>query len=57
MVERAGTIRNFSLKAKHHLHTSGLYYKQFTIVNYDPNDIGQYCKTASTTLVVKASLN
>ncbi len=34
--------------------SSGLYYKIFTIVIYDRNAIGQYCKT---TIVVKASLS
>ncbi len=32
--------------------TSGLYYKNFTIVIYDRNAIGQYYKT---TIVAKAS--
>jgi hypothetical protein len=31
--------------------TSGLYYKQFTIVIYDRNAIGQYYKTMSTMIV------
>jgi hypothetical protein len=31
--------------------TCGLYYKQFTIVIYDRNAIGQYYKTTSTTIV------
>ncbi len=31
--------------------TCGLYYKQFTIVSYDRNAIGQYYKTTSTTIV------
>ncbi len=29
----------------------GLYYKQFTIVIYDRNAIGQYYKTMSITIV------
>jgi hypothetical protein len=29
-------------------HTSGLYYKCFTIVIYDHNDNGQYYKTTIT---------
>ncbi len=31
--------------------TIGLYYKQFTIVIYDRNVIGQYFKTKSATIV------
>ncbi len=38
-------------------HSCGLYYKQFTIVIYDRNAIGQYYKTMSTTIIVKASLS
>jgi hypothetical protein len=33
-------------------HLSGLYYKNFTIVIYDRNVIGQYYKT---TIIAKAS--
>ncbi len=31
--------------------SSGLYYKQFMIVIYDRNDIGQYYKTMSITII------
>ncbi len=31
--------------------TCGRYYKQFTIVSYDRNAIGQYYKTTSTMIV------
>ncbi len=32
-------------------HTSGLYYKQVTIVIYDHNDSGQYNKTTITIVI------
>ncbi len=40
-----------------HLETSGLYYKQVTIVIYDHNDSGQYCKTTITIVIDDPSLS
>ncbi len=47
-----GHSSNPYLNVVHLLNTSGLYYKNFTIVIYDHNVIGQYYKTM---IVAKAS--
>jgi hypothetical protein len=37
-------------------HSSGLYYKQVTIIIYDHNDSGQYYKTTITIVIALASI-
>jgi hypothetical protein len=41
----------------HLLHTSGLYYKTFTIVIYNRNDSGQYYNTRITVVIDDTSLS
>jgi hypothetical protein len=50
-----GLVVSMEGKTFYNIDTSGLYYTQFTNVIYDRNAIGQYYKTKSTTIVVKAS--
>ncbi len=47
----------FNGKWEEEFETCGLYYKCFTIINYDRNDSGQYYKTRITIVIDNPSLS
>jgi hypothetical protein len=44
-------VSKFTPKMFYEIDSCGLYYKQFMIIIYDQNAIGQYYKTTLTTII------